>query len=116
MAGSTEDRFDALEARRGKQALLIQNEGRCNQDTTEAERVRREIEDELAALRVRTTTFASTRDIRERWAHLAQGCHAPTPPNSEGPLAPSFLPPERTNSLTPRRRAAEDGGSRERTR
>ncbi|AWN39945.1 hypothetical protein [Methylobacterium durans] len=66
MAGSTEDRFDALEARiaalearRGRQVLLIQNEGRCDQGTTEAEQVLREIEEELEALRARTATFAS---------------------------------------------------------
>jgi hypothetical protein len=66
MAGFTEDRFDALEARiaalearRGDQVLLIENERRCDQDTTEAERVLQQIEEELAALRVRTATFAS---------------------------------------------------------
>lgn len=66
MAGSAEDRLDALEARiaalkarRTDQLQLVESEARRDQDTTEVERVLREIEDELAALRVRTATFAS---------------------------------------------------------
>lgn len=65
MAGSAEDRLDALEvriaaleARRADQLRLVENEARRDQNTTEVERVLREVEDELAALRVRTATFA----------------------------------------------------------
>ena len=66
MTGSAEDRLDALEARiaalearRAEQVLLVENEARCDQDTTEAERGLRGIEEALAALRVRTATFAA---------------------------------------------------------
>jgi len=66
MAGSAEDRFETLEAliaqleaRRAELLTLIENEARSDEGTAEAEQTLREIEDELAALRILTTTFTS---------------------------------------------------------
>jgi uncharacterized protein involved in exopolysaccharide biosynthesis len=68
MTGSAEDRLDALEARiaelefrRAEVLTLIENEARSDEGTTEAEQRLREIEDELAALRILTATFTSAR-------------------------------------------------------
>ena len=66
MAGSAEDRFETLEAliaqlegRRAELLTLIENEARSDASTAEAEQTLREIEDELAALRILTATFTS---------------------------------------------------------
>ena len=66
MAGSAEDRFETLEAliaqlegRRAELLTLIENEARSDEGTAEAEQTLREIEGELAALRILTTTFTS---------------------------------------------------------
>jgi hypothetical protein len=66
MAGSAEDRFETLEAliaqlegRRAELLTLVENEARSDEGTAEAEQTLREIEDELAALRILTTTFTS---------------------------------------------------------
>ena len=66
MAGSAEDRFETLaaliaqlEGRRAELLTLIENEARSDESTAESEQTLREIEDELAALRILTTTFTS---------------------------------------------------------
>ena len=66
MAGSAEDRFETLEAliaqlegRRAELLTLIENEARSDEGTAGAEQRLREIEDELAALRILTATFTS---------------------------------------------------------
>jgi hypothetical protein len=66
MAGSAEDRFETLEAliaqlegRRAELLTLVENEARSDEGTAEAEQTLREIEDELAALRILTATFTS---------------------------------------------------------
>ena len=66
MAGSAEDRFETLEAliaqlegRRAELLTLIENEARSDESTAEAEQTLREIEDELAALRILTATLTS---------------------------------------------------------
>jgi hypothetical protein len=66
MAGSAEDRLDALqahigalEARRAEELTLIENEARRDQDTSMCEKALREIEDELAALHTRAASYGS---------------------------------------------------------
>ena len=66
MAGSAEDRFETLEAliaqlegRRAELLTLIENEARSDAGTAETEQTLREIEHELAALRILTATFTS---------------------------------------------------------
>jgi uncharacterized protein involved in exopolysaccharide biosynthesis len=66
MAGSAEDRLDALqahigalEARRAEELTLIENEARRDQDTSMCEKALREIEDELAALHTRAASYGN---------------------------------------------------------